>query len=177
MKKFLLIFLILLLGVVPVSAFPPVAPGGGGGSGTLSLTGSCTDGYAVLGTGSSTSVKCGTGAPGGSSIWEMDKIHTNPSAVDDFVVKYVSGARTLSGVKFYCVGGTSATFTLQQCDNDAVSNCANLTSETTVTVASGPATATVTDSSIDADKWLKMLVGTVTGAVTNCTYTIYGTVP
>jgi len=132
----------------------------------------------VLGAGSSTSVKCGTGAPSATLVWEVDKVHFNPSVTDDFIIKYVSSARTLTGVKFYCgTAGTSATFTLQQCDNDAVSNCANLTSETTVTVASGPATATVTDSSIDADKWLKMLVGTVTGAVTNCTYTIYGTVP
>ena len=107
----------------------------------------------------------------GGSTSRLSRTILVPTASDDYPVEYIAQSSTLDSLKVVCAGGTSATFTLQQCDNDSTSNCADLTSELTVT--SGTlGTATISNSSIGADKWLKMLVGTVTGVVTDCTYTV-----
>jgi hypothetical protein len=107
----------------------------------------------------------------GGSTSRISRTILVPTASDDYPVEYIHQSSTLDSLKVVCAGGTSATFTLQVCDSDSTSNCAALTSELTVT--SGTlGTATISNSVIGADKWLKMLVGTVTGVVTQCTYTI-----
>lgn len=115
----------------------------------------------------------GSGSGGG---WQTPKSITNPTASDDYIIDYVSSASTLSGMHGICVGGTSVTISLQQCDDDGLSNCADLVADAAITCGTKK-DFTIADSSIAADKTLKLLVGTVTGSVTYVTVTPYGTTP
>ena len=77
------------------------------------------------------------------------------------------GAWTITDITYFCSGGTSVTFTLQENDNQGANPVAI---EAIITCTSGNAVAHVTggdidNAGVDADDILNVLVGTVTGTV------------
>ncbi len=179
--KRLVLALFLLLIAVPALAIPPAPPGIPANCDGTTCT---TQDSIAIPSGKTLTVQTPSGTAEAASKGYVDgkKEHfapfrlLNPTASDDYPIQYVSQATTLTSVKAVCVGGTSVSFTLQQCDADSTSNCADRAAEFTVTCGT-LATATIATPAIAADKWLKVLTGTVTGAVSYAIISIEGTVP
>lgn len=79
----------------------------------------------------------------------------------------IAAAWTVDRITYFCSGGTSVVFTLQECDNQAA-NCSAI--EAAITCTSGNAVANVATTDIDnrgldADDIIKLDIGTVTGTV------------
>jgi hypothetical protein len=101
----------------------------------------------------------------------------NPTSADDIPITTLIAASTLTSFRGTCVGGTSITLTLQYCDADGVSNCAALVNEDTITCGTAK-NFTLNATAIPTGvKTLRVLAGTVTGAVTYVLATAQGTTP
>jgi len=107
-------------------------------------------------------VSCGT--PG--TLTRQCKTLFDPIDADSPVFG-IGAAWTVDRITYFCSGGTSVAFTLQECDNQAA-NCSAI--EATITCTAGAAvgnvsTTNIDNRSIDADDIIKLDIGTVTGTV------------
>jgi hypothetical protein len=95
----------------------------------------------------------------------------DPADADDHFWFKAPRAITLTNIHCITIGGTSITLTLQECDS-AGANCASLEAITCDTDGAAD-DGSISDASIDAGDWVKVLYGAPTGTVDALTYSIH----
>jgi len=105
------------------------------------------------------------GSPG--SLARQCKTIPDPLSGETSLPYAIAGAWTMVDIAYFCSGGTSVTFTLQENDNQGANPVAI---EAIITCTSDAAVGHVTggnidNAGVDADDILNVLIGTVTGTV------------
>lgn len=102
----------------------------------------------------------------------LSKTITNPSSGDDFYLIKFYRAATIQKISAINIAGTSVAFDIQECDA-AGSNCATVLDSSSCTSSTTDVDCTLSANvSVDANDWLKIDSGTITGAVTSWAFTI-----
>ncbi len=103
---------------------------------------------------------------------QKDFVVKTPADADDFILFRSRTATTISNI--YCIaqGGTSISLTIQECDS-AGANCSNVDDAQTCDTDGALDDGSLSNASIDAGDWIKVLLGAPTGTVNFLTVSIY----
>lgn len=104
----------------------------------------------------------------------LDFAITDPADADDLIFKKVQNALTLTDIHCLAEGGGTITVTYQECTT-AGASCAAIEGAITADSDGAEDDGTLTDGSIAAGAWIKVLFSAPTGTVTNAACTVYGT--
>lgn len=104
----------------------------------------------------------------------LDGAITDPADADDMIYKKAQNAITLTDIHCLAEGGGTITLTLQECTT-AGASCANIETAITCDADGAEDDGTLSDASIAAGAWIKVLYSAPTGTVNNVAWTVYGT--
>lgn len=103
---------------------------------------------------------------------QKDFVVKSPADSDDFLLFKAQSAITITGIKCIAQGGTSISLTIQECDQYGT-NCSNVDSAITCDTDGAEDDGSLSNPTIDAGDWVKVVLGAPSGTVNFLTGSIY----
>jgi hypothetical protein len=105
----------------------------------------------------------------------LDGAITDPADADDMIYVKAPNAMTITDIHCNAEGGGSITLTLQECNDATCSSPSTIENAITCNGGNDEDDGTLTDGSIAAGAWIKVLFSAPTGTVSNLAWSVYGT--
>lgn len=99
----------------------------------------------------------------------------SPTATDNLLLVRMDAAATVTGIHCLAADGTSVVATYRECDGNGAT-CSDIESAITCGTTDTTNSGGIDNSSLDAGDWVRLVLGTNTGTVTQLSACIYYTV-